>query len=152
MLMEYNSSRSRDMRRAIVLFFVAGLCITIAGCNSMQKKKEQNKEPERAALEEVTPTQATADEQAAKQPSQALANKSEKVEKEKIEKITPDEPLTPTPASGVRKHIVQRGDTLFKLARFYYGDQKYWKKIWLANKEIIPDPNKLKVGQELIIP
>ncbi len=133
-----------------ILGFVAmiGLLVGIAGCQSAKKQKQQQqKEPEKVALEEVTPTKQVTKPTTAKQPASAPSTKPETVEK-----IQPDQPLETQKPTIVRKHIVQKGDTLYKLSRFYYGDQKYWRKIWQANIDIIPDPNKLKVGQELIIP
>lgn len=69
--------------------------------------------------------------------------------------ITP--PNTPAPgyggATGAGKiHVVQRGDTLYKLARQYYNDQSQWRRIYEANRSQIPDPNVLKAGQKVIIP
>jgi nucleoid-associated protein YgaU len=55
-------------------------------------------------------------------------------------------------ASGARTHIVQKGDTLYKLARQYYNDQGRWKDIWEANRARVPDKDKLEVGTKLIIP
>jgi nucleoid-associated protein YgaU len=52
------------------------------------------------------------------------------------------------------RHTVQRGETLIGLARRYYGpdrDQMY-TRIYEANGEVIPDPNNLPVGQEILIP
>ncbi len=135
-------------QRAITFLLSTAILMGIVGCNSMQKNKQNQSKPEKVALEQVTPAQPNnRTEQPVKQPNEIQANKPEK-----IEQFTPDKPLTSAPTHKIRKHIVQKGDTLFKLARYYYGDQKYWKKIWLANKEIIPDPNNIKVGQELIIP
>jgi len=54
--------------------------------------------------------------------------------------------------TGARTHVVQKGDTLYKLARQYYGDQSKWKDIWEANRNRVPDKNKLEVGTKLIIP
>jgi len=54
--------------------------------------------------------------------------------------------------TGGNKHIVAKGDTLYSLARSYYNDQAKWRTIYDANRGSIPDPNKLRVGQELIIP
>jgi nucleoid-associated protein YgaU len=56
------------------------------------------------------------------------------------------------PSAGAHKHIVQKGDTYFALARKYYGDQSKWKKIYDANKDRYPDKNKIPVGAELTIP
>jgi len=69
--------------------------------------------------------------------------------------VTP--PNTPAPglggATGAGKiHVVQRGDTLYKLARQYYNDQSQWKRIYEANRSQVPNPNVLKAGQKLIIP
>jgi nucleoid-associated protein YgaU len=55
-------------------------------------------------------------------------------------------------ASGTGVHTVAKGDTLYSLARLYYSDQSKWKVIYNANKAAIPDPNHLKVGQQLTIP
>lgn len=57
-----------------------------------------------------------------------------------------------TDNTGVRTHVVQKGDTLYKLARQYYDDQSKWRDIWNANRELIPDPDKLTVGTKLVIP
>jgi nucleoid-associated protein YgaU len=54
--------------------------------------------------------------------------------------------------SGARTHIVQKGDTLSKLARQYYHDQSKWKKIYDANRSRIKNKDRLEVGQKLIIP
>jgi nucleoid-associated protein YgaU len=59
-------------------------------------------------------------------------------------------PATP---SGGRTHTVTKGDTLYALARSYYGDQAKWKSIYEANRSTIgSDPNKIRVGQRLVIP
>ena len=55
--------------------------------------------------------------------------------------------------SGGRTHTVAKGDTLYQLARSYYGDQAKWKSIYEANRSTIgSDPNKIRVGQRLVIP
>jgi nucleoid-associated protein YgaU len=65
---------------------------------------------------------------------------------------TPREEYTePEPASG-RTHLVKPGDTLYSLAELYYGTQKQWRKIFVANRNRLSDPNHLAVGMKLIIP
>ncbi|MCB9865272.1 MAG: LysM peptidoglycan-binding domain-containing protein [Phycisphaerales bacterium] len=54
--------------------------------------------------------------------------------------------------TGGNRHVVAKGDTLYSIARAYYNDQAKWRTIYDANRSAIPDPNKLSVGQELIIP
>ncbi len=51
-----------------------------------------------------------------------------------------------------RTHKVSKGDTLFGLARTYYNDASRWKDIYAANRDTLSDPNKLRVGQDLVIP
>lgn len=54
---------------------------------------------------------------------------------------------------GTRVHVVKKGDTVFSLARQYYGgDETKWRKIRDANRDRMPDPNKIMVGQEIVIP
>lgn len=71
----------------------------------------------------------------------------------------PAETVTPASTSGEilepvggQVYTVQKGDTLYKLARRFYNDQSRWRDIWTANKAQIPDPNKLRVGMKLTIP
>jgi len=49
-------------------------------------------------------------------------------------------------------HKVQANDSLFEISRKYYGDGKKWTKIFEANRDSMPDPDSLYVGQELLIP
>jgi len=55
---------------------------------------------------------------------------------------------------GARQHIVKSGDTVWKIAAQYYpGNIKEGvDKIVAANKDSMPNPAKLKLGQPLIIP
>jgi nucleoid-associated protein YgaU len=53
---------------------------------------------------------------------------------------------------GGKSHTVQKGDTLYKIARSYYNDQSRWKDIYAANRAEIGDPNQIRVGQRLSIP
>ncbi len=49
-------------------------------------------------------------------------------------------------------YIVQQGDTLARIAQKFYGDRTAWKQIYQANRDVLANPNDLKVGQELKIP
>jgi len=53
---------------------------------------------------------------------------------------------------GAKIHTVQNGETLGSIAAKYYNSSKYWKDIWEANKNRIPDYNLIVVGNKLIIP
>lgn len=50
------------------------------------------------------------------------------------------------------KHTVSPGETLYSLARKYYGDASKWVRIYDANEDNIMDKRLLEVGQTLIIP
>jgi len=49
-------------------------------------------------------------------------------------------------------HEVKKGDTLWKIAEKYYGDGSLYKKIFEANRDILKNPDLIKVGQKLHIP
>ena len=49
-------------------------------------------------------------------------------------------------------HEVKKGDTLWKIAEKYYGDGSLYTNIFEANRDILKDPNVIKIGQKLRIP
>jgi nucleoid-associated protein YgaU len=51
-----------------------------------------------------------------------------------------------------RTYVVKSGDTLSKIAKEFYGDAGDYMKIFKANGDKLTDPDKIKVGQELVIP
>jgi nucleoid-associated protein YgaU len=52
-----------------------------------------------------------------------------------------------------RTHVVRKGDTLFSLARRYYGgDETQWRRILEANRDQIENKDVLRIGQTLAIP
>ncbi|MBN2207402.1 MAG: LysM peptidoglycan-binding domain-containing protein [Candidatus Aminicenantes bacterium] len=53
---------------------------------------------------------------------------------------------------GETVHEVVPGDTLSALAKKYYGNGNLYMKIFEANRDILNDPNLIKVGQKLKIP
>ena len=73
--------------------------------------------------------------------------------------ITIDSSL-PAPAAAMtagggnapQKYTVQPGDSLSKIAKQFYGDANAYMKIYQANTNQLDDPNKIKPGQELVIP
>jgi nucleoid-associated protein YgaU len=62
------------------------------------------------------------------------------------EKTSEEEP------SNVRMYIVKSGDTLSKISKQFYGSPSDYMKIFDANRDLLDDPNKISVGQELKIP
>jgi nucleoid-associated protein YgaU len=55
-------------------------------------------------------------------------------------------------APAPRTYTVQKGDTLSKISKQYYGDANQYMKIFEANKDKLKDPDKIQVGQVLNIP
>lgn len=53
---------------------------------------------------------------------------------------------------GYTEHVVVRGDTLFALSRYYYGNSGGWDRIYQENRDILSSPNALEIGQVLRIP
>jgi LysM repeat protein len=51
-----------------------------------------------------------------------------------------------------RTYTVAAGDSLSKIAKNFYGNAGQYMKIFDANKDKLTDPDKIKVGQELVIP
>ncbi len=49
-------------------------------------------------------------------------------------------------------YVVQKGDTLSKIAREFYGDPMLYPKIFEANRDILDDPDRIEPGQKLRIP
>lgn len=59
---------------------------------------------------------------------------------------------TVPPAAGNRRHTVQPGDTLFKIAQQYYGNRSRWRDIYAANRGVMKSETDLKIGMQLRIP
>ncbi len=51
---------------------------------------------------------------------------------------------------GNQTYTVQPGDTLSKISKHFYGDANKYMTIAKANR--LADPDKIKAGQELLIP
>jgi nucleoid-associated protein YgaU len=60
----------------------------------------------------------------------------------------------PTPAAtpAVKTYVVQKGDSLSKIAKDEYGNANAWQKIYEANRDIIKNPDLIYPGQTLKIP
>ena len=51
-----------------------------------------------------------------------------------------------------KEYTIQIGDTFWKIAEKELGSGHRWTSIYELNKDKIEGPNKLKVGQKIIIP
>ena len=54
--------------------------------------------------------------------------------------------------SAEQWHEVTKGESLWKIAERYYGDGSLYPKIFEANRDVLKDPDRIKVGQRLRIP
>ncbi len=54
--------------------------------------------------------------------------------------------------SVYHRHTVERGETLGKIAKHYYGDAMKYKEVFAANSDILKNPDLIHPDQELIIP
>jgi nucleoid-associated protein YgaU len=69
-----------------------------------------------------------------------------------VERSYPRITETADVSMGAKYHTVAKQDTLYRLARTYYNNASRWRDIYEANRAEIGDPNKIYVGQRLLIP
>jgi len=55
-------------------------------------------------------------------------------------------------SGGGKTYTVKPGDTLSKIAKEFYGNASEYNKIFEANRDKLENPDKIQVGQELVIP
>lgn len=55
-------------------------------------------------------------------------------------------------SSTGKTYKVQPGDTLSKIAKDFYGNANEYNRIFEANRDKLESADKVKVGQELVIP
>jgi hypothetical protein len=60
--------------------------------------------------------------------------------------------LEAAPAGQDSLHEVMPGDNLHLIAGYYYGDARQWERIWQANRDQIPNPNRIERGALLRVP
>ena len=58
----------------------------------------------------------------------------------------------PPSPSAARTYTVQKGDTLWKIAKEVYGKGSAWTRIHEANKDVIKNPDLIQPGWKLRIP
>jgi len=70
-----------------------------------------------------------------------------------VKPVMPVKPVKPVkPASPAQVYVVQAGDSLWSIARHFYGNPLMWSHIYDANQSQIHDPNLIYQGQKLTIP
>jgi nucleoid-associated protein YgaU len=61
-------------------------------------------------------------------------------------------PPATEPEQNVTFYEIQKGDTLWAIARNHYGDGNKYQQIFEANREVIKDPDLIFPGQKIRIP
>lgn len=78
---------------------------------------------------------------------------AKRIERKAVAKAAaPKKPVRPENNPTPKTHTAVSGDTLWGLAKKYYGDGAQYTKIWEANKSLNPSPNHIYVGQKFVIP
>ena len=54
--------------------------------------------------------------------------------------------------AGGQSYEVKSGDNLSKISKQFYGDANEYMRIFYANRDKLNDPDKIQVGQQLVIP
>ncbi len=113
-------------------------------------------EPVEKTIKEETITQTTEKVEAPEvsepaQTSQQLAAHREVVIPAIEDESMPVEAKSAGPSEAV-EYVVQKDDTLQKIAHKYYNSYGKWTKIYEANKDKIKNPNILRAGTKITIP
>ena len=72
-------------------------------------------------------------------------------EKLTAESSPPAQAPSAAPVAG-RRYTVKKGDSLWKIAKRFYGDPYKWRRIYEANQARLSNPNRVRPGMVLTIP
>ncbi len=152
-------------RNAMCLLAAVSLSIPLTGCGPFSKKSPPVRTSAIGPYDQYMPLTAATGDEAGEYPSFGTIAPGETPytatstwsDGGSIASTTAFDPMympsdEPVVLAGSRFHTVARRDTLFALARKYYGNQRRWKDIYEANRTSIRNPNQIFVGQRLAIP
>lgn len=122
--------------RALTWMAVGVMALMVVGC--AQKKQEELPQIDPATIEAPPPVDAKPAVVEVETPPPA------------VPAVTKNQ--TPGTMAGGQSYTVQKGDTLYSLAKRFYGDGKLWTKIADANKGKIRDVSTISLGTVLVIP
>jgi nucleoid-associated protein YgaU len=88
--------------------------------------------------------------QAAKEKAVLLAGNVKGVEQVNDDHLTVK--AAPPAAPEVRFYTIEKGDSLSKIAKQFYGDANKWQALFEANREVIQDPDRIYPGQRIRVP
>ena len=107
------------------------------GMKAILKEKdllEEDREDEESTESSLIPV---------RKPVETVRQEPQKTNAVESAKKVPDRPKT---------YIVEDGDTLYGVAKKFYGSIQAWKLIREANKAIISSDNRLKAGDTIVLP
>jgi len=132
-----------------------------AEAKAKAEAERKQKEAETAKAKAEAEAKAKAEAEAkAKAEAERKQKEAEAAAKAKIQEAAAKPASTPAQPARVEKpatpvgqtYVVKAGDSLSKIAQAVYGDLNRWREIYEANKDKIPNPNVIEVGQELVLP
>ncbi|MEM1231240.1 MAG: LysM and BON domain-containing protein [Pseudomonadota bacterium] len=101
----------------------------------------------------------------AKEKAVLMAGNVEGVESVNADALDVEQPIPEAPADapvveggfggvlpGTRYYTIEKGDTLYAIAKEFYGNGMKYPEIFEANREVIEDPDKIYPGQKIRIP
>ncbi len=135
------------IKRRIAYSGLAVLAVGLAGCHGFTLGSGRVGVAPDESIQNLTPEKT---QDASSQPPAAEIHTPAELAAQR-QRLQPRDRYAPAPPAD-NLHEVQRGETLFGLARQYYGDQRQWRRIYQANRKRIPDPQRIKAGMKLIIP
>jgi len=69
-----------------------------------------------------------------------------------VTEVNIDKLDAPPAAADVQYYVIEKGDSLWKIAQEFYGNGNDYPKLFEANKEVIKDPDLIYPGQKIRIP
>lgn len=130
----------KTLKTLIVPAILIGICL--GGCNKDQKidlqpaEKPVEFKPAKARKVETPPV---------------VQPVKPKVTIRPITDYTPQKTIIITPATtGSKIYEIQKGDTLWSIAKNHLGDGQRWKDIVTANPNLTPE--SMSIGQKIVLP
>ena len=69
-----------------------------------------------------------------------------------VEEVRADELEAPEQTIEVTYYVIEKGDSLWKIAERFYGNGSKYTGIFEENREVITDPDLIFPGQKIRIP
>ncbi|OGR80979.1 MAG: hypothetical protein A2902_07575 [Elusimicrobia bacterium RIFCSPLOWO2_01_FULL_64_13] len=141
-------------------FLIGASILSLDPAVHSQGKQPAEAVPTESQVETPSRIEPAEDESAAPAPEQGTAPSAPEPVPETVQQELPAETIVeekpPAVPDGSSRHTVwiwqETRDSLWSLADRFYGDPWKWKKIYLANRNSILDPDLIFPKQEIVIP